>query len=224
MKKSRRSKRRHARNCGCQMGRRMGRNASRGRASNPLVRGDQLTADQKRQVLNAFIYRWTKENEVRARQLFAKHGGPPRIAPVTDAQWIKDHAFHMTKAGHLQLNRRHAEPAFMAKNPGSWKVYKSGKYIGIIESNYPWASAYWKKKSTPGVKYELRATSWGVPVSKNPYRVWKGPRGKTMALANITRSKAKALRDAKGLGKMGAQVLVDTKGGKRVYYSKGKSR
>ena len=31
-----------------------------------------------------------------------------------------------------------------------WKVYRYGKFIGIIESNYAWASKYWRTR--PGCK------------------------------------------------------------------------
>jgi hypothetical protein len=29
----------------------------------------------------------------------------------------------------------------------SWKVYKFGKFIGIIETNFVWASQYWESRS-----------------------------------------------------------------------------
>lgn len=28
----------------------------------------------------------------------------------------------------------------------AWKVYKHGKFLGIIETNFAWASAYWAKR------------------------------------------------------------------------------
>ena len=38
----------------------------------------------------------------------------------------------------------------------SWYVLKNGKFIGIIESNYPWASGYWAAQCKHGVIYSLK--------------------------------------------------------------------
>jgi len=32
------------------------------------------------------------------------------------------------------------------KIEGAWKVYRNSKFIGIIETNFPFASAYWSKR------------------------------------------------------------------------------
>lgn len=29
----------------------------------------------------------------------------------------------------------------------SWRVHKNGKPLGIVESNFPWASQYWAERS-----------------------------------------------------------------------------
>jgi hypothetical protein len=93
-----------------------------------LVRGDQLTFYQHRQVLAAFVHRWTFEN---ARQSYGglcpgcvqqrRCGGKMTVngrpwheyhAPLTtDTEWLKRYAFHFTKDGRrLKVNRHHAEP------------------------------------------------------------------------------------------------------------------
>lgn len=77
-----------------------------------LVKGSKLTVAQRADVLNAFGGRWTVENVNRAR---AWHGiGAPTTELTTDAQWLADHAFYITSAGHLAENRHHAEPHYLA--------------------------------------------------------------------------------------------------------------
>jgi hypothetical protein len=40
---------------------------------------------------------------------------------------------------------------------GMWEVWMKGKWIGIVETNYPVAVAYWKERTrVVGVKFELR--------------------------------------------------------------------
>ena len=40
---------------------------------------------------------------------------------------------------------------------GQWEVWMKGKWIGIVETNYPYAVAYWKERTrVVGVKFELR--------------------------------------------------------------------
>lgn len=98
-----------------------------------LIRGDKLPHRLQREVLAAYVHRWTIEN---ARQTYhgecpacAQTGGFPYICgealpngPIkhtreswhayhvpltTDAEWLAAHAFHVTKRGELD----HAEPA-----------------------------------------------------------------------------------------------------------------
>lgn len=86
---------------------------------NPVVRGDKLPHHLQQEILNSFGYRWTKENEVRARSWFkAGNAKPPRIPLISDAQWLREHAFHVTRAGKLDLRHHHAEPYYMADD---WK-------------------------------------------------------------------------------------------------------
>lgn len=70
-----------------------------------LTKGTALTRDQRAEVLRRFIHRNTRELPC-----------PIVGAPVTqtDAEWIADHAFYVTKAGRLANNRRFAEPHYLA--------------------------------------------------------------------------------------------------------------
>jgi len=109
--------------------------------SNPLVRGDKLPHNLRMEVRNRFIYRWTSDNDRRAEvyglcpHCKTRGGKPsetniacrqvhPTIPLQTDEQWLKTHAFHVTKAGRLSERHNHAEPGYMAddetrKNPMS---------------------------------------------------------------------------------------------------------
>jgi len=99
-----------------------------------LIRGDRLNERQKRMVLSAFIYRWTKDNH-RREEVYRGIFGKPTIPLVSDAQWLKEHAFHFVRDGsRLMANRHYAEPAFMTennpvnpkRNPSSVRVYDNG--------------------------------------------------------------------------------------------------
>jgi hypothetical protein len=81
-----------------------------------LVRGDKLSESARRQVLEAHGHRWTVENEERARRWHcAATIDPPHAPLVTDAEWLREHAFHVVRDGsRLMANRHHAEPACLA--------------------------------------------------------------------------------------------------------------
>ncbi len=36
-----------------------------------------------------------------------------------------------------------------------WRVFMNNKPIGILESNYDWASAYWKSRCTDERRFKL---------------------------------------------------------------------
>jgi hypothetical protein len=82
-----------------------------------LVRGDELSESARREVLAAYGCRWTRENHGRAIEWRRRSGvvcphGKPR---QTDAEWLREHAFHVVKDGsRLMANRRHAEPSCLA--------------------------------------------------------------------------------------------------------------
>jgi hypothetical protein len=74
-----------------------------------LITGDKLPQAARAEVLRAFIYRPTTENGYPKRN---PRGA--RVAAVTDAEWLKTHAFYVTNAGKLAKNRNHAVPARLA--------------------------------------------------------------------------------------------------------------
>ncbi len=79
-----------------------------------IIRGDRLPQRLKDEVLRAYGYRHTVENEARERAWL--HGTPPPTsARVTDAQWLRDHAFHVNDG---LLAHTYAEPAVMARDDG----------------------------------------------------------------------------------------------------------
>jgi hypothetical protein len=82
-----------------------------------IIRGDRLNAELRAEVLRAYIYRWTSENEHR---LTAWHGikSCPTMPLISDAQWLREHAFRVTVKGHLDQRRRHALPACLATDAG----------------------------------------------------------------------------------------------------------
>jgi hypothetical protein len=79
-----------------------------------IVRGDKLPPKLQREVLAMYVYRWTVDNTQRER---AWNGiaGQPTIPLITDDQWLREHAFFVTKCGTLDKRRNHhAQPAYMA--------------------------------------------------------------------------------------------------------------
>lgn len=86
-----------------------------------LVKGRDLTPEQVAAVKRAFIYRLTTENGYPQRNPFGPHFDKPTVAAVSDAQWIDDHAFYITKKGELSNanGEKHAEPAWMAEGDRS---------------------------------------------------------------------------------------------------------
>jgi len=79
-----------------------------------LVKGTELSETLKQEVLNSYIYRWTKENEGKARQAMGINS--PKIPPISDAEWLEQHAFYVTNDGsRLDARRRHCEPAYLAE-------------------------------------------------------------------------------------------------------------
>lgn len=94
-----------------------------------LIRGDRLNAEQRRLVLAAFTYRWTRENPYRKQFYRCPHCDldnfrfeslecrryHPTVSLQSDDEWLAEHAFHFVKDGsRLMSNRHHAELASMA--------------------------------------------------------------------------------------------------------------
>lgn len=105
-----------------------------------LITGDQLNDQQRRQVLAAYVHRWTHENAKQTYQgrcpACVQSGGdhevvlPPgqagagevrkrwhdqHLPMVSDREWLAAHAFHFVKDGsRLHGRYQHAEPAYLA--------------------------------------------------------------------------------------------------------------
>lgn len=91
-----------------------------------LVRGDRLPSDLKREVLASYIYRWTSDNASRER---AWRGikGAPTIPLVSDEQWLREHAFHVTDRGTLDKRQKNAEPAYMTEDKSTIRTSHATK-------------------------------------------------------------------------------------------------
>ncbi len=79
-----------------------------------LVCGRDLTQAQRVEVLRAFSYRWTHENKPGAWGNATWPAAPQESLRVSDAQWLSDHAFWITKRGRLAKTPSCAEPVYMA--------------------------------------------------------------------------------------------------------------
>lgn len=78
-----------------------------------LIKGRNLTPQQRKQVTQAFLYRWTYDNPHRRRCWSGR--SKPTIPLISDDQWIAEHAFHFTADGSRLCHRpKHCEPAYMA--------------------------------------------------------------------------------------------------------------
>jgi len=84
-----------------------------------LIPGTELNPKQRQSVLDAYQYRWTVENEARARPLYDKHGGPPELEMVSDEDWLKTYSFWFNKDGRLTGSRT-AEYTPTGKEP--WRA------------------------------------------------------------------------------------------------------
>jgi len=72
-----------------------------------LIKGTDLNEKQKKQVCNAFVYRWTFENYDRASQGYGRLGCPT-IGLIWDDDWLSQYSFHFVKDGsRLAANRHH---------------------------------------------------------------------------------------------------------------------
>jgi len=97
-----------------------------------LIVGSKLTPRQREEVLRCFVHRWTHEN---ARQTYggqcpgcAQRSGSGTVIvdgrevawhdyhrPLqTDDEWLREHAFHVTKAGRLDRRHDHCVPSYLA--------------------------------------------------------------------------------------------------------------
>jgi hypothetical protein len=76
-----------------------------------IIRGDLLPKQWQDAVLSAYGYRWTTENQRRARAWYGKLG-VPTMEPVSDAEWLESHSFYVTSEGTLSRRNRYALPTY----------------------------------------------------------------------------------------------------------------
>lgn len=110
-----------------------------------LIRGDKLKPEAYREALSACIYRWTWENGARLRERLPMcpvckvAGGMPDYPPenytapiecrqyhptvplVSDADWMRAHAFSVKRDGSLDARSRYAQPAYLASDDDATK-------------------------------------------------------------------------------------------------------
>ena len=94
-----------------------------------LLRGDQLTPEQRNAVINGFPWRWTKENPKRTEHYHCDKcdlvNNPyvsetsdghlhPTVPLMSDEDWIKGFAFNFTNDGRLK-HPQHALPLYLAQ-------------------------------------------------------------------------------------------------------------
>ena len=76
------------------------------------TKGENLSPEQIKHVKSAYGYRWTIQNENRARNWLGESA--PTIALIDDEQWTKEHAFYFRKDGKPSRKHNHCVPAYMA--------------------------------------------------------------------------------------------------------------
>ena len=75
-----------------------------------LIRGDKLKATTREDVLRAYVHRNTREHP------FPASGGDGK---QTDAEWLRSHAFAVTRAGTLDSRHQNCFPAYLAHDAES---------------------------------------------------------------------------------------------------------
>lgn len=103
-----------------------------------LVRGDQLPSNLRREVLASYPYRWTSDNRERER-VWRGIEGAPTIPLISDAQWLREHAFYVTDRGTLDKRKKHAEPAYMIEHEPAKAHHATRKSDPLW---YQWAVNY----------------------------------------------------------------------------------
>jgi len=81
-----------------------------------LVRGDKLPEKLRAEIIRAYVHRMTIGNALaHPHHVEYMRQGGYALPLITDAQWLAEHAFYVTKRGTLDRRRRHCEPAFLAE-------------------------------------------------------------------------------------------------------------
>lgn len=74
-----------------------------------LITGDKLLPKTRQQVLAAYLYRLTTENG------YPKNNPCGATVPaISDEEWLRTHAFYVTRNGRLDRRYNRCEPAFLA--------------------------------------------------------------------------------------------------------------
>lgn len=87
------------------------------------IKGSELTPSQRKDVLNAFPYRWTYENSQRTQAYkpcplcdirdpyvnpqSSEGHNHPTIPLIHDDEWLSQYAFHFVKDGSRMANNTH---------------------------------------------------------------------------------------------------------------------
>jgi len=74
-----------------------------------LIKGENLTLNQIKQVKAAFVHRPTTENNYPKRNPYGI-----KIPAVSDEQWVKEHAFYIDANGSLASKPNYCEPFYLA--------------------------------------------------------------------------------------------------------------
>jgi hypothetical protein len=82
-----------------------------------LIKGNKLTAEQRKLVLQAFPYRHTIENTSREKFFYDNSVGlfhMPKMERITDKEWLKQNAFYFVNSGKRLAKIGHCEPSYLA--------------------------------------------------------------------------------------------------------------
>jgi len=79
-------------------------------------------------VLAHYTYRWTSDNSARERT-WRGIEGKPTIPLISDAQWLREHAFYVTDRGTLDKRKKSAEPAYMIEDKSPSKTHHATRKI-----------------------------------------------------------------------------------------------
>lgn len=79
-----------------------------------LTVGTNLSDKAKKEVLSAYVYRWTKENG--QRESAYKNLSKPTIPLSTDDEWLRSYAFWTNRDGSLTRNRHHCVPSSLVES------------------------------------------------------------------------------------------------------------
>ncbi len=81
-----------------------------------LTKGENLTPTQKKQVISAFVHRYTGEHFPEWASRPMPNGEAYKPTHATDSEWINDHAFYINKNGFLASYPTRCEPVYMVRD------------------------------------------------------------------------------------------------------------